>query len=523
MTVNRLMNVLVLSAALCVSTANVRADDLYDLWIKGGLVHEGSGAAPVKADVLIRGDRIVHVGAVGSVAAKRVIDARGKIVAPGFIDTHSHGDPLIDASFENFALQGVTSVLLGQDGASPGFGEDEPDEQRKSLPQWLKAMEQARLQTNVATLIGHGTLRWQSGVGLAVQPSVAQMQTMQALLREGLEAGAFGLSSGLEYAPGRYAQREELTTLAKTAGERGGLVVSHMRSEDSDKVMDALDELLAQGAHARVHVSHLKIVFASEAAEGDRVLAALDAARARGVQVTADAYPYLAGYGDLSLVYPPWAKTKEEWQKALANDRPRLETYLRERIALRGGPQAILLAEAPYTNQTLAQVAERLKQPAEEVVIDVMGYGGPSAAHFNMREDVQDRFLKWQHASIATDGGPTLRHPRSWGTYPKALATLVRERKVLSMQEAIHKMTSLPASIIGVAQRGALREGFHADVVVFTPEAVRDRATWEQFAQAPVGVGHVIVNGCVQVENSRMTQNACGRLLRRASAVVSEH
>jgi N-acyl-D-amino-acid deacylase len=499
---------------LCLTATRTPAADSYDVWIRGGSVLDGSGGAAVAADVLIRGDRIVKVGAAPGANARQIIDATGKVVAPGFIDTHSHGDPLIDASFENFALQGVTTVLLGQDGSSPGYDAEAPAASRKSLPEWMGAVEQAKLQTNVATLVGHGTLRLQTGVDISPTPTQAQIAMMQQRLAEALDAGAFGLSSGLEYVPGRYAPREELVALARTVGAHKGFVVSHLRSEDADKVVDAVDELLEQGRHAQVHVSHLKIVFAKSAAEGERVLSLLEAARRQGVAVTADVYPYLAGYGDLSLVYPPWAKTRAEWDRAVGSNRAALETYLRERIALRGGPEAILLAEAPYTNRTLAQVAQEAKLPAERVVIDVLGYGGPSAAHFNMRADVQDRFLSWQHASIATDGGPTLQHPRSWGTYPKVLEELVRTRKLISLPDAVRKMTSLPAAIVGLEARGRIAAGNVADIVVFDRERVRATATWDRFAQAPEGVAHVLVNGCVQVEDGRMTANACGRLLR---------
>jgi N-acyl-D-amino-acid deacylase len=505
-------------AGVIPAIAAERAGQPYDLWIKGGLVHDGGGGAPIAADVLVRGDKIVRVGPAANVDARRVIEAHGKIVAPGFIDVHSHGDPLEDRSFENFALQGVTSVVLGQDGSTPGYeyeSEEGAPVGRPSLAQWMSEVAKAELQTNIATLVGHGTLRLQAGVGVAVEPTQVQLATMQKILRDGLTAGAFGMSSGLEYVPGRYAPRNELVALADVVAHSDGVVMSHLRSEDSDKVIDALDELLAQGRQARVHVSHLKIVFAKSAAEGDRALAVLDAARKRGVAVTADVYPYLAGYGDLSLVYPAWAKTRTEWDRAMATDRPKLETYLRERIALRGGPEAILLAEPPYTNRTLAQLAEELQRPAEDVVIDVLGFGGPSAAHFNMREDVQDRFIAWEHAAISTDGGPTLHHPRSWGTYPKVLQEFVRERKLIDMPQAVRKMTSLPAAIVGLTGRGRIKEGYYADLVIFDPNAVRSTATWAQPAQAPVGIEHVIVNGCVQVETSRMTANACGRLLRK--------
>lgn len=269
----------------------------YDLWIRNGRVHDGTGSLPIEADVLVRGDRIVRVGHVENADARRVIDAAGRIVAPGFIDLHAHGDPLENESFANSALQGVTSVLLGQDGSTPGYSSDAGE--NLSLPEWMDKIGTAALQTNVMTLVGQGTLRWQAGVGVAESPTALQTEAMHSILREGLEAGAFGMSSGLEYVPGRYAHRDELVGLAAIVGSANGIVMSHMRSEDADKIQAALDEVFAQGNQARVHVSHLKIVFPAMAAEGDHVISMLEAARARGITVTADVYPYLAGYGDM--------------------------------------------------------------------------------------------------------------------------------------------------------------------------------------------------------------------------------
>lgn len=489
------------------------APEPYDLWIRGGFVHDGSGGPLFLADVLVRDDRIVRVGEVENVDARRVIDAAGKIVAPGFIDTHSHGDPLEAETFANFSLQGVTSVLLGQDGGTPGYSGEAGE--NLSLPEWMDEVEAAALQTNIMALVGHGTLRRQADVNVSEVPTAEQTEVMQFILREGLEAGAFGMSSGLEYVPGRFARTEELVSLAAIVGSAGGIVMSHMRSEDADKIIAAIDEVIAQGENARVHISHLKIVFPESAEEGDRVLGMLDAARADGIAITADVYPYLAGFGDMSLLYPPWAKTREQWDKALATDREKLEDYLRHRIARRGGPDAILLAEEPYTNETLEEAAARLELPVVDAVIDVLGFGGPSAAHFNMRKDVQDRFITWNHAAISTDGGPSLRHPRSWGTYPRVLGEYVREREMMPMEEAIRKMSGLPASIVGLPRRGLIEEGYFADIVIFSPDTVRSNATWSEPAQAPTGIDYVFVNGCLQVEEGRMTTGQCGRLLRR--------
>lgn len=507
--------------AACCACAGSRAHESYDIWIRNGLVVDGSGKAPKRADILVRAERIVYVGPRKNFQARRVIEASGKVVAPGFIDTHAHGDPLEDASFANFAMQGVTTVVLGQDGRTPGYAsergtdDDVPQGGRRTLAQWMAAIDEVSLQTNVASLVGHGTLRWQAGVGVSGAPSAPELEKMRAILDEGLRAGAFGMSSGLEYVPGRFGSRAELVMLASEVGRHGGVVMSHMRSEDEDQIGGAIEELAAQGVNARVHASHLKIVFARSAEDGDRIIAQLDGARTRGVDLTADVYPYLAGYGDLSLLYPPWAKTREAWNQAVAADREKLELYLRDRIARRGGADAILLADPPYVNKTLAAVAAELRSPPEKVVIDVMGFGGPNAAHFIMRADVQERLLDWPYAAISTDGGPWVRHPRSFGTYPKVLQEHVRERKLLSLEEAVRKMTSLPAQIVGLTGRGAIRAGYFADMVVFDPLSVRSQATWDQPGRPPTGIDQVIINGCVQVAAARMTEAQCGQLLRK--------
>lgn len=503
------------------ATAAQAPSEQHDLWIKGGMVVDGSGSAPRRADVATRADRIVYIGPPKQFHARQVIDATGKVVAPGFIDTHAHGDPLEDGSFENFARQGVTSVVLGQDGRTPGYAsergtdEDVPRGGRKTLEQWLQAVAKLPLQTNIASLVGHGTLRWQGGVGIEPAFTPAQLENMRAILRQGLQAGAYGMSSGLEYVPGRFAGTAELTALALDVGRAGGVVMSHMRSEDEDKIGAAIDELIAQGGTARVHAAHLKVVFARSPQDGDRVLAQLDDARARGIAMTADVYPYLAGYGDLSLLYPPWAKTREAWKQALSSDRTKLEAHLRDRIERRGGAGAILLADAPHANRTLAKVAADLRQPPEKVVIDVMGFGGPNAAHFIMRADVQDRLICWPYAAISTDGGPWVRHPRSWGTYPKVLQEHVRERNLMKIEQAVHKMSDLPAQIVGLEQRGRMVEGYYADIVVFDPNTIRSEASWDHPDRPPVGIDQVIVNGCVQVAGGRMTASHCGRVLRR--------
>ena len=281
----------------------------YDLHITGGTIVDGSGSAPFTGDVLVSNDKIVYVGQALSakIKSRTTIEAKDKVVSPGFIDAHSHGDPLQKDNdmLRNFLRQGITTVVLGQDGTNPGyFPSDGPARDRGSFTSWINQVNIQGTGPNVATLIGHGTIRRLSGGGEKDKVTPEEQAKMEQLLIDGMRAGAYGLNTGLEYVPGRYADRAEMMGLAKVVGANDGLISSHIRNEDDDVVQESIAELLEQGKYARVNASHIKVVYGKTKKQGNEVLKQLRDARAAGIQVTADVYPYLASFGDMSYLYP---------------------------------------------------------------------------------------------------------------------------------------------------------------------------------------------------------------------------
>jgi N-acyl-D-amino-acid deacylase len=496
-------------AALVVS-AGAPAPGADGLWIRGGQVVDGGGGPAFAADVLVRGDTIVAIGKIDPAKARgaRVIDAAGKVVTPGFIDSHAHGDALDDgASFQNFTAQGVTTIVMGQDGETAGaYGP-------RALPfeAWQAAVERRGLELNIAGLIGHGTLKEQVESDQTTTPE--QQKRMEALLDAGMKAGAFGMSTGLEYVPGLQSKPEELEGLAKVVGRADGVIMSHMRTENSGEIGGAIDELLDQGRFARVHVSHIKVVLAKSPFEAQVVLGQLSEARARGIKVTADVYPYLAGFNTLILVYPPWANTQAEWDEAVKHRRPELEAYLRDRVNLRNGPDAILLATPPYAGKTLGQVARERGKPFPDVIIDEFGFDGPKAAHFVMNAQAQDVFILDGNTSFASDGAPLMDHPRSYGTMARIFEAYVATG-LLPIEAAVHKASAVPAETLGLKDRGMLKVGMKADLVVFDPAAVRALATWEKPRVLAEGFDTVVINGKIAREHGKPVERWPGRLLR---------
>lgn len=483
----------------------------YDLWIRNGTVIDGTGRDRYLADVLVKGDTIAYIGkfAERTVTARRIIDAGGKVVVPGFIDAHAHGDPL-SQSFLNFLSQGITTVLLGQDGETPSFDPEGPPE---SLGHWMQRVDRHGSEVNIATLSGHGSLRLQAGVGDASQPTVEQLAHMKQILSQDLASGAYGLSFGLEYAPGRYAQVPEEKALGDLIGRQHGIVMSHLRSEDSDKISSAIDELLQIDAH--VHVSHIKIVGGHRVEEADAVLTQLARGRRANREVTADVYPYMASASNFVFLYPEWAKRRSDYEEAVKHRRPELEAYIRKRVGERNGPAAILITDGRYAGSTLAQVAARLGKPYTAVMIDTLGYGGPAQAHFIMAQAIQERFFFADDVCISTDGAPASTHPRSAGSFSKILEDYVGPPPKMSLERAVFKMSGLTARILGLAGRGTLAEGAKADILVIRPDEVHNQASWTKPMLPPTGFDVVVVNGSVAYEAGHADGHLHGRVLRR--------
>ncbi len=511
---------LLLAAAGCTSLSKEnsmtsKADNSYDFWIRGGTVIDGTGAPGRQADVLVRDGKIVQVGKVDLKGAhiERIIDATGKVVTPGFIDAHAHGEPLEHAKFHNCLAMGVTTISLGQDGESPEM----PDP-----TVWMDEVDAAKPGVNIALFVGHGTLRNQAGVGLREDLGDADLEKMQQIAATSMDAGCWGLSTGLEYDPGRFADERELIAVARPVCDRGGMVMSHMRSEDDDKIADAVGELLAQGlgAGCDVHVAHMKVTYGKGAKRAEQLLASMDAARKQGIRVTADMYPYTASYTTISIVFPDWARPPYDFDEVVRTRRAELEEYLRKRIAQRNGPEATLFGSEPWTGKTLAEVADELGKPFEDVLIDDIKPGGASAAYFVMDEPLQERLMQDPHVMFCSDGSETGMHPRGHGAFARVIRVYVNEKRLLTLEEAVHKMTGLTAETmhLDTVGRGRLEPGYFADILVFDPAEVRDTATYDQPHQLAEGFDTVLVNGQLVRDAGEFTGPRAGRVLRKGES-----
>ena len=482
----------------------------YDLCIRGGTLIDGTRATRRTANLYVSDGHIVAITPVDDRRpATCEIDASGLVVTPGFIDTHAHGDPVRTPDFGNFLSMGVTTICLGQDGESP-----------EDTAGWFRSVQKVALGPNIALFAGHGTARNAVGIGNDSQPTPPQIEAMAEWVRLAMSHGCLGLTTGLEYQPGSFADLEELVAVARPVALAGGVIMSHMRSEDDDAIQAAVAEFLEQGrrSNCAVHISHLKVTYGHGAERAERVLSQMAEARQAGMQVTADLYPYLASYTGIGIVFPDWAKPPHNYQQVVHTRRDELARYLRGRIQLRNGPEATLLATAPWTGKTLAEVAAQLHRPFEEVLIDEMSPSSDvKAAYFVMDADLQERLLVDPYVMICSDGSPTMRHPRGYGAFARVIREFVVQRKILSLEEAVYKMTGLPAAATGLERngRGQIREGFAADLLIFDPQEVRDHATFEDPFQFASGFQWVIVNGEIASHNGRATGHRSGRLLKR--------
>jgi N-acyl-D-amino-acid deacylase len=457
-----------------------------DLMLSDCYVIDGTGGPGYRADIYIRGDKIYRMTdpGVGDCTARETIDASKYVVTPGFIDVHAHGNPELTPGFENFLAMGVTTIFLGQDGASPWVRE---------LKSYIVNEDSLRTGVNVAYMAGHGTLRRGSGVD-DTEANEREIERLSDLVRNVMEAGCFGVSTGLEYLPGSHADKRELTGLAKAVGKNDGMIMSHLRSEDDDVLDASLKELINQGQYTRVHVAHLKSVYGKGSGRAEEILSIFDDAHESDVHLTADMYPYLASYTGISIVFPPWAKTKEKFEYVRVSRENELRHYLYTRVMARNGPGATLFGNPPYTGMTLKQVARE----SGSSFVDVLMRLGPesiSAAYFVMDQELQDRLFLAPYVMVGSDGSSTMHHPRGHGTFAKVLRYYVFETHLLTLPEAIHKMTGLSATTVNLQNRGRIEEGFYADLNIIDTAIVRDMATFSEPHLMARGFKYTIVNG----------------------------
>lgn len=484
--------------------------------IKNACLIDGTGAPQRETNLLIGNGIIEHIGSANGLLADQTIDAAGRVATPGFIDAHCHGDVLNEPEFENFLAMGVTTICLGQDGTSPSSN---------SLGHWFNAVEEIKPGVNVLTLTGHGTLREHAGIGYERHPGPVQIMAMQTVLSETMRQGSFGLSTGLEYLPGLYAELSELAALASTIGENHGILMSHMRSEDDDKIDAAIAELAEQGrmGHAHVHISHLKVTYGKGEERAREILALIDRFRKDGINLTADIYPYEASCTTIGIIFPEFAKAPHDYQEAVRTRRDDLAAYIQNRVEARNGPDATLFTTGPYAGKTLGQAAAQAGKPFTDLLIDEVGPDGADAAYFVMDEDLQARLMTGPGIVFSSDGSPTMGHPRGYGAFPRVIERYVLEKKLLPLEEAVWKMTGLTAETLGLAgqRRGILREGCAADLLLFDPARVRATADYRNPHQLAEGIDTVIVNGTIVREEGSFTGQRAGRALRKTCSTSS--
>jgi N-acyl-D-amino-acid deacylase len=485
----------------------LRAIEKFDIVIRNGRIIDGSGQPAFASSIIIQADTIAYIGQLDSTRAAIVeIDARGKVVSPGFIDAHAHGDPLQTPEFFNFVAQGVTTICLGQDGSSDSKGE---------FGAWQASVDSVGPALNIAPFTGHGSLRMELEAPFEGAVSEADMAMMSNELDHQLQLGSFGLTMGLEYVPGRYSKKEELKALAEIVGRHHGVLMAHIRNEDNDKLEASLDEFLILGQWAPVHVSHLKSVYGEGAKRALEITSMLTKYEALGYKVSADVYPYMASFTGIGIVFPDWAIPPANFNLVKKERRDELEEFLRNKIAQRNGPAATLFGTPPYAGKTLADLEKELDKSFEDILIDDIGPRGASAAYFVMNDSLQIALMKSDYVVVSSDGSPGMRHPRGYGSFGKMLETYVVENDFFTLEQAIHKMSGQTAEIIGLKNRGLLKVGYKADVAIFDPLKVKVKADFQHPHHLTEGVDYVLINGKLARNDGEFVENRNGSLLRR--------
>ena len=493
---------------------------MVDLLIRGGSVIDGSGSAPMVTDLGIKDDRIVFIGDAkqNSLLAARTINADGLIVAPGFIDPHTHAcSDLSSAKHkanENYLMQGVTTVFTGNDGAGP-----------VNISEVFKQWQQNGIGTNAALFVGHGTVRGMVLGMKDVEPTAEQLEQMKALVSRAMDEGAIGISTGLYYAPGSYAKTEEVIELSKVAAAKGGLYDSHMRDESSYSIglLGSIRETLRIGREANipVHISHIKALGTDVWGQSKEVIALIEQAQREGIRVTANQYPYTASGTSLTAsLVPRWAEVggNKELLKRIDDPeiRPKLIAEMETNLKRRGGADSLLITSArniALNGKTLGQLAKEWSKPPIEAALDIIKSGGAGVASFNMNEQDIENFMRQPWVMTGSDGSSG--HPRKYGTFPRKLREYVYNRKIITLPFAIRSSSAMVAETFHLPERGMLKQGYFADVIVFDEKTIADRATYEQPELLAEGIKYVIVNGRLVIDNGKFNGTLAGQPLRK--------
>ena len=514
-------------------TMKVPPDTSYSVILLGGLVYDGTGDRPMRTDLGLVGDKIIAVGDLSEFTAEAVYDINGLIVTPGFIDIHSHASggnfkaSGLNAfpNAENYIRQGVTTVIVGQDGSS-AF----------PIDKFLKEMEGRPAAINRGTMVGHGTVRAIVMGNRDRQPTGNELNKMKTMVEQSMKSGAYGLSSGLEYTPGAYANTEELIELAKIVAPYNGIYISHIRNEGAD-LLKSVEETIRIGEEGGIppQITHHKVVGNGRWGMSVESLRLVEEARQRGVDAMSDVYPYTASSTGINILFPPWSKEGTRAQRVARLKDPEKRIFIRNDIAEhieteRGGdPSSIVVANCSWNRnlngKSLADILEERGREitvtnAADLAMELEINGGCMGVFHSMGEEDVIRIMKHPTTMVASDGGiPRFGlgapHPRNYGTFARVLARYVRELDALSMEEAVHKMSALPAQRLELENRGILKEGAIADLAVIQADSVQDHATFENPHQYASGVMHVFVSGEAVLLDGEATGNRPGKVLRK--------
>jgi len=519
------MKILQLIIALSIFASCSKID--LDILIINGTIVDGSGDEPYKSDIGIINDRIVRIGDLSQLSSRRIIDANNLVVSPGFLDSHTHAiRGIFDVpTAESSLLQGVTTLTDGNDGTSP-FPIDEH----------YQLIENTEISPNWSVFVGQGTIR-QEVMGLENRdPTASELSQMKVMVKEAMEEGALGISTGLFYVPGSFSSTSEVIELSKVASHYGGIYISHMREEAVD-VLKSINETINIGIKAQipVQITHHKIIGKENWGLSKETLKLVDNAIKDGVKVSIDQYPYTASQTSIRALIPQWAQAGGRTDLLQRIDDPNTRKLIIDGIIERilfdrggGHPKNIFISKSSWNTslegKNLAELCiERDLEPspynAAMVVFEIIKGGGASAVYHAINSDDVDLIMQHPMTSIASDGPMTVfgigsPHPRTYGTFARVLGSYVRDRNILSLEEAVRKMTSLPAQILSIDNRGLIQEGYYADITIFDASTVTDKATFEDPHQYAEGIYSVLVNGVIVVENGAHNGSKPGRVLR---------
>ncbi len=520
----RFYRLLALLVALGISHAY--SQNSYDIIISNGRVVDGSGNPWYEADVAINGERIVRIGDLSSDTGSQVIDANGLIVAPGFIDPHTHAlRGILDVpNAESALLQGVTTLTEGNDGTSP-FPVDEH----------YQTIIDKQISPNWGIFVGHGTIRSQIIGAEDRDPTRVELEQMKDMVEQAMQQGALGLSTGLFYVPGSFASTEEIVELSKVAAEHGGIYISHMR-EEAAQLIDSVYETIRIGEESgiAVQMTHHKVIGVENWGSSVDSLRLVDQARERGIDITIDQYPYTASQTGINALIPQWAQEGGRVRMLERIESPETRAAIKNEVVLKilydrggGDPKNIFISRNTWdpsmTGKNLAELTVEAgmnptPENASEVVFEILKGGGATAVYHAINTDDVDRIMQHPVTAIGSDGpvgifGEGTPHPRQYGTFARVLGHYVRERAVLTLEDAVRKMSSQTARRLGIHNRGLLTEGYYADIAIFDADEIIDKATFEEPHQYAIGIKFVLVNGQVVVEQGRHTGRRPGKII----------